>query len=101
MSETDFFDKPIHISWVMLAHDLSLSLFQHTLLFIALMLSVEQWLMIFVLIGNTPDNLFLGSTSSDVRLVTTKSSPRVIPDIMLPLWWKNCLNSTPSCAPTA
>ena len=70
LSETDFFDKHIHISWVMLVYHTS---FSPVLLFNALMLSVEPWLIVFVLMGDIPANLFL------------KSSPCAVPDMLLPM----------------
>ena len=63
--------KHIHISWVMLVYHTS---FSPVPLLNALMLSVEPWLMIFVLMGDIPANLFL------------KSSPCAVPEMLLPLW---------------
>ena len=70
----------MHMSWVMLVYS-SLSLPPwSTLLFNALLLSVEPWLVIFVLIEFTPANL---SLSWDVGTVTTKPQPCLIRDILL------------------
>ena len=73
------FHEHVNLSGIVLIHHFSLSL-QCNLLFNALMHSVEPLLMVFVLIGYTPASLCLSFESRCVGIVTTKSSPCVIPE---------------------